>query len=112
MRKSILAYLEKSRDHYSTADGQVKQIDRTLIDSGFRPNAVFAACAEAGLGVQPIKGDYNFKISQHRTATRIAGDGWEQRYENGLWYVLAETTQWKRFEHDRWMTGPDHPGCG
>ncbi len=56
LKRSILEYLEESKDLYADAGGEIRKIDRTLIDAGWRTDAVYAACLEAGLGVQPVKG--------------------------------------------------------
>lgn len=112
LKRTILNYLESSRDEYYTTGGEIKQIDRTLIDAGWRTDAVYAACAEAGLGVQPIMGHPNFKGLPRNTLDRRTGDGWEMTRKAGLWLVLSDAPRWKAFEHDRWLTAAGHPGCG
>lgn len=91
----------------------------TLVDAGWRTDAVYSACAEAGLGVMPVMGfgqsagctRANFSDIQRRTVDRRPGDGWFLSRKGKLWLVCADTDRWKAWEHDRWMTSPDKPGC-
>jgi phage terminase large subunit GpA-like protein len=98
----------------------------TLIDSGYRTEAVYAACAEAGLGVMPIKGigfsagvTERGKFSDVMKRTRdkqpvCDGVYFSVMREPGLQpfkLVCADSDQWKAWEHDRWMTAQDKPGC-
>ena len=61
------------------------EINCTLIDAGWRTDAVYAACIEAGLGVQPVMGfgksggctQANFSEVQRKGKDRKPGDGLE-----------------------------------
>lgn len=120
LKRAILEFLDESKDYgYHLDDGEVMPIHRTLIDAGWRTDAVYAACIEAGLGVQPVMGfgksngctQANFSPIQKQTDDRIPGDGYFLSARQGLWLVCADTDRWKAWEHDRWMTSPGKIGC-
>lgn len=98
----------------------------TLIDSGYRTEAVYAACAEAGLGVMPIKGiGLSAGVAERgRFTDAMKRTRDKQPVCDGVYYtvirepgvpaiklVCASSDQWKAWEHDRWMTAQDKPGC-
>lgn len=98
----------------------------TLIDSGYRTEAVYAACIESGMGVLPIKGiglssgvaergRFNDVMRRTRDKTPICdGAYYSTIREPGrptLKLVCASADQWKAWEHDRWTTATDKPGC-
>lgn len=120
VKRAILARIEATKEtEYVTTAGQRMAVDLTLVDAGWRTNAVYAACAEAGLGVMPIMGfgksagctQANFVDVQRRSQDRKPGDGWFLSRKGRLWLVCADTDRWKSWEHDRWMTAPGKPGC-
>ena len=119
IRKAILDFLELQRGAgYCTADGEIMPVDLTLVDSGWRTDAVYAACHEIGTGVMPIKGfgrsagcaGANFSDINRRTTDKKPGDGWFLSRHGKLWLVCADADRWKAWEHDRWLTSPDKPG--
>ena len=99
----------------------------TLVDSGYRTEAVYAACVEAGMGVLPIKGiGYSAGVAERgkfRDVMKRETD--KVPICDGAYYkvmrklaplptfklVCADADQWKAWEHDRWMTAMDKPGC-
>jgi len=96
----------------------------TLVDAGYRTDAVYAACRQAGLGVMPIKGFGQsagcVKIAWHEVVRRTLDkvpicDGVfkSKQGETGgkIWLICAHADKWKAWEHDRWMTATDKPGC-
>lgn len=117
--RSILEYVEESKNLYCEADGQSRTIDRTLIDAGWRTDAVYAACEQAGLGVWPVMGfgksagctQANFSDISKKTVDRQPGDGWFLSRRGKFWLVCADADRWKAWEHDRWLTPPGKPGC-
>lgn len=120
LKRSILGFLDEARGvNYTSVDGEIRDVDRTLIDAGWRTDAVYSACAEAGGGVWPVMGigkssgcvQANFSELQRTTLDRKPGDGWFLSRRGKLWLVNADTDRWKAWEHDRWMTGLDKPGC-
>jgi phage terminase large subunit GpA-like protein len=120
IKRAILARLEEAKQaDYCKTDGEILPIDLTCVDAGWRTEAVYAACAEAGLGVMPIMGfgrssgcvQANFSEVQRTTIDRKPGDGYFFSSKGNLWLVCADADRWKAWEHDRWMTAPDKPGC-
>ena len=98
----------------------------TLVDSGYRTEAVYAACEDLGMGVMPIKGiGYSAGVAQqgrfvdemkHTKLKEPVCDGvfLSTQYLpplNPFQLVCADADQWKAWEHDRWMTAQDKPGC-
>jgi len=98
----------------------------TLIDSGYRTEAIYSACAEAGLGVMPIKGiGMSAGVAERgRFSDVMKRTRDKQPVCDGVYYsvirepgvqpfklVCASADQWKAWEHDRWMTAKDKPGC-
>jgi hypothetical protein len=123
IRREVLRRVEEFREQpYSQ---QIRD-SLTLVDSGYRTEAIYAACAEAGLGVMPIKGiglsagvaeRGRFNDVMKRTRDK-------QPVCDGVYYstirepgrpafklVCASADQWKAWEHDRWMTARDKAGC-
>jgi hypothetical protein len=57
LKRGILAPIEATKEtEYLTTDGKQMPVELTLVDAGFRTQAVYGACAEVGLGVKPIMG--------------------------------------------------------
>lgn len=91
----------------------------TLVDAGYRTDAIYAACAEAGIGVYPVMGfgksagccGANFSPVQNKTRDVKPGDGWKMVRRGRIWLVECDADRWKAYEHDRWMTATDKPGC-
>jgi hypothetical protein len=119
LKRAILARIEATKEtEYVTTDGKPMPVELTLVDAGFRTQAVYGACAEVGLGVKPIMGfgkssgctQANFSDVQRRSQDRKPGDGWFLSRRGRVWLVCADTDRWKAWEHDRWMTATDKPG--
>jgi hypothetical protein len=106
---------------YEWPDGSSAELDRfTLVDAGWRTDAVYAACREIGVGIAPVMGfgrssgcaQPNFSAVQRKTVDKKPGDGWfMSRRDKSMWLVCADADRWKAWEHDRWMTAPGRPGC-
>lgn len=48
----------------------------------------------------------------HKSTTdKRPGDGWFLSRKGKLWLVCADTDRWKQWEHNRWLTPEDEPGC-
>lgn len=119
IRRAILDFYETSKSvGYHNTDGEIVPIDLTLIDSGWRMDAVYAACLEIGTGIMPVKGfgrsggcaGASFVAVQRATTDRRPGDGWFLSRQGKLWLVCADADRWKAWEHDRWMTPADAAG--
>lgn len=121
IKKAILARMEATKEagYFRTEGGELMPVDLTLVDAGWRTDAVYAACHEAGLGIMPVMGfgrssgcaQANFSEHQRVTIDKKPGDGWFHSRKGKLWLVCADTDRWKAWEHDRWMSAVDAPGC-
>lgn len=119
--KAIHARMEAiQEDPYCTLDGEVAPVALTLVDAGWRTDAVYHACRQLGLGILPAMGfgqsagcvGARFADQVRSTADKKPGDGWfQKRQPKGVWLVCCDTDRWKRWEHDRWLTDPTKPGC-
>lgn len=107
-------------DPYFRADGEIVPVSMTLIDSGYRTEAVYRVCNELGLGVFPAKGIGQsagcvrgvFRTTKSRTNTVTPGDGWNKvRVRRGVFLIEMDTDRWKAWEHDRWLTDPHKSGA-
>lgn len=122
IRRAILARLEECRANPYTRGGLVEGtaggIDLTLIDAGWQTDAVYSACAQAGLGVLPVQGfgrsagcvQVSFHEQQRRTQDRRPGDGWFLSRRGQIWLCCSDADRWKTFVHERFMTAPGKPG--
>jgi hypothetical protein len=121
VRNAIKARMGEVRDShgYMTPTGEMIPVHFTLVDAGWRTDAVYSACRELGVGIMPAMGfgksngcaKANFSPYQHTTDDRIPGDGWNMtRQASGTWLVAMDADRWKAWEHDRWMTDPGKPG--
>lgn len=108
----------KSRE-YKTEEGERMGVDLTLVDAGWKTDAVYAACIKAGPGLMSVKGfgkssgcvSANFSDAIKATPDRKPGDGWFlSRTARGNWLVCADVDRWKAWEHDRWLTSVDKAG--
>jgi len=121
IRSAILGRFEQQKEFpCMTVDGEIVDLDLTLIDSGWQSPAVYRACVESGLGCYPAKGHgksqgcavTNFHDLWKRTPDRRPGDGWfMSKLPKGFWLVHCDTDRWKSFEHARWLTTEGKPGA-
>lgn len=118
--KAIVARMTEMKEtDYRTEEGGVIPVDLTLVDAGWRTDAVYAACLKIGTGIMPIMGfgkssgctQANFHDHFKRTADKKPGDGWFMSRKGNIWLVCSDADRWKAWEHDRWMTSPDKAGC-
>ena len=120
IKRAVLGRMEEFKAAaYVWPDGTAVQLDRfTLVDAGWRTDAIYAACREIGVGIAPIMGfgrssgcaQPNFSAVQRRTRDKKPGDGWFMSRQGNIWLVCADADRWKAWEHDRWMTTPPRPG--
>jgi len=93
-------------------------VELTLVDAGYRTDAIHEACRQIGPAYKPAMGfgqsggcvRANFSDIQRRTRDRKPGDGWFQSRGKAGWYVAMDADRWKAWEHDRWLTAPTMPG--
>lgn len=131
--KAILQRWDEFRETvYCGPDGEVVEYEHiSLVDASWQTDAVYCACLTIGPGIFPSMGfgksagcvRPNFSEVEKETADRKPGDGWflsqkpvkaivpEIRgRKNTIWLACLDSDRWKRFEHSRWLTGPDNPG--
>ncbi len=120
IHRAIIARMEQfATANYATADGEMILDPLTLVDARYRTDAVYAACLEVGRGIYPVMGVGqsagcvlgHWRDVQRASQNRRPGDGWVMEQRGRLWVVLSDADRWKNFEHDRWMTAQDKPGC-
>lgn len=122
IRRAILERIEATREtRYERHDASddTLQVDLTLVDAGWQTEAVYGAIYEAGAGVMPIMGfgksagcsQANFHDVSKSTVDKQPGDGWFLSRKGRIWLVCADADRWKQWEHNRWMTPEDQPGC-
>lgn len=104
---------------YRTIDGEVVPVALSLVDAGWRTEAIYHSCKELGLGWLPSMGfgksagcvQASFSPPVHSSPDKKTGDGWfMSRKPGNVWLVCMDTDRWKAWEHDRWMTPTDKPG--
>jgi hypothetical protein len=127
IRRAVIEHMEVFRNmEFRSPDGEIP-IDPanwlTLIDTRYQGDAVKSACVEIGSSIMPVMGfgvskgcvkGRQFHPAREATAEVKPGDHYNLRLtkmgKSKLWMVEADTDHWKRWEHARWMTGPDKPG--
>ncbi|MDD4891981.1 MAG: phage terminase large subunit family protein [Phycisphaerae bacterium] len=106
-------------DPYTREDGEIVPLDQTLIDAGYRTEAIYDYCRAAGLGFRPAMGfgksagcaSPNFRAPVRSSPDKRVGDRWFlARQPKGVWLVCHHADHWKAWEHDRWMSRPPKPG--
>jgi hypothetical protein len=117
IQSRMSALLEKP---YVDTEGKPVAVDLTLVDAGYRTDAVYEACRQLGtkliypaMGVGKSSGAVrtNFRPPVRTTRDRKTGDGWfMSRQPKRVWLVNMDADRWKSWEHDRWMTPTDKPG--
>ncbi len=127
LKRALRARMEAIRDEpYLDHNGEPMPVALTLVDAGWRTTAIYDFCLEWGaLDLRPAMGfgksagctQANFAPPVRTTTDKKTGDGWflsrrpVQGHAGGIWLVCMDTDRWKAFEHDRWMTSPEKPGC-
>jgi phage terminase large subunit GpA-like protein len=100
---------------FTKADGEIVNLNLCLIDSGYRPNAVYNFCRESGSLYRPAKGfgesgdGGGYSQPRKSTPTCKAGDRWKlsQQQAAKLWLVEMDTNHWKRWTMDRFRVPMD-----
>jgi hypothetical protein len=105
---------------YETAEHQVRDIDLTLVDAGWRTEAIYEACRQFGYSFRPAMGfgksngcvKTNFTSPVKSTPDKKIGDRWFlSKQPKGTWLVCMDSDFWKSWEHDRWMSDPNRNGA-
>ena len=120
IRRAIISRWEYMlANPFTTAEGDTVPVDLTLVDAGYRTDAVYLACRDIGIGIMPAMGfgrsggcvQANFHDVRKRSKDRKPGDGWFLSKKNKkTWLVAMDADRWKAWEHDRWMTTITMPG--
>jgi len=125
VHRAILGRMEQQKENpCMTSDGEIVDLNMTLVDSGAFTDTVYKACRNIGLGIYPAKGHgkshgctvANFtnlyrNVVNKKELVRKSGDGWfMNKQDQGNWLVHCDTDRWKRFEHERWLTADGKPG--
>ncbi len=105
---------------YAREDGQVLDVGLTLVDAGWRTEAVYEACRQLGRDWRPAMGfgrsngcvQTNFSCPVKSSPDKKVGDRWFlSRRPKGTWLVCMDADHWKSWEHDRWLSDPAKPGA-
>lgn len=120
IHRGVLGVVEQLRGLELDGAGDAGRVALTLVDSSYRTDAVYAACAEARLGVMPVMGVGKSEDGAAKTSfnpvTKITpdkrpGDRWFlTKVGKDFWLVMADSDRWKSWVADRWMTAADKPG--
>lgn len=113
-------YEQPLEEPYTREDGAIVNLDQVIVDAGWRTEAIYKFCREAGLGWRPGMGfgrsagcaHANFSPPVRSTQDKKTGDRWFlSRQPAGVWLVCDDTDHWKAWEHDHWMRDPDKAGA-
>lgn len=112
---------------YSLANGDTIPDSRTLslFDARWQTDAICSAVKTCGIGVKAfmgigasggcIRGKFRDVTVNSASRRKCGTDGAYEELKIGaygrLWVVHGDTDRWKEFEHSRWMTATDRPGC-
>lgn len=105
---------------YANQDGTAVKLDMTVIDSGWRSEAIYEWTLQAGLSWKPSMGfgkssgcaSPQFFPPVRGTQDKKCGDQWFlSRRPKGVWLVCMNADDWKAWEHDRWMSDPLQAGA-
>jgi hypothetical protein len=105
--------------NYADEKGVIMPVGLTLMDAGWRTQAIYDACHRLGLDWRPAMGfgkssgcvQASFTAPIHSTADKKSGDHWFlSRRPKSTWLVCMDADFWKSWEHDRWRTDPQKHG--
>jgi len=124
LTRAIHSRMETLRNApYAPKTGPAMEITETLIDAGWRTDAIYRVCAElkaTGFAIRPAMGfgksngvvKTRFTAPVRTTTDRKTGDGWFlSRKGKRVWLVCMDADRWKAWEHDRWLTPIGQPGA-
>ena len=104
---------------YQTEKGEIRDIDLSLVDAGWRTEAIYEGCRQLGLGFRPSMGfgksngcvKTSFTSPTKSSPDKKVGDRWFlSKQPKGTWLVVMDSDFWKSWEHDRWMSDPNRNG--
>jgi phage terminase large subunit GpA-like protein len=120
VKRAILARKDTlERTPYADKAGNQHKINLTLVDAGWRTEAIYEVCRTLGLDWKPAMGfgksngcvQTSFTAPVHNTTDKKMGDRWFlSKRPKGTWLVAMDADFWKSWEHDRWMSDPNKAG--
>jgi hypothetical protein len=105
--------------NYATEKGEIRDVDLSLVDAGWRTEAIYEATRQLGLGFRPSMGfgksngcvKTSFDCPVKSSPDKKVGDRWFlSKRPKGTWLVAMDSDFWKSWEHDRWMSDPNKNG--
>jgi hypothetical protein len=116
---------EFKSQRYAFANGDVLDNSITTFDARWQTDAVLTGVSKAGMGVYGIlgigrsagciKGTFRDVIQNTQARRKLPTTGAYEELHVGpygkLWAIHASADKWKGFEHERWLTAQDRPGC-
>jgi hypothetical protein len=130
--RALFDAVKRRMDEFTAADYRTAAGDKipdkhtlSLFDARWQTDAICSAVKSCGLGVKAfmgigassgcVKGRFRDVTVNSSTRRKCGTDGAYEELKIGaygkLWVVHADTDRWKEFEHSRWMTATDRPGC-
>lgn len=124
--RAVLQRMEEFKEAaYCMANGEMIKDPISTFDARWRMDAVLGGVAKAGVGVHGIigigqsagcvSGKFRDVLTNTNTRRRCGTPGAYEELHSGpygkLWVIHADADRWKSFEHDRWTTATDRPGC-
>jgi hypothetical protein len=123
---SVLRRMEEFRSaRYAFANGEV--LDKTIstFDARWQTDAVLSGVSKAGLDVfgimgigksaGAVTGVFRDVVTNTAQRRKCGTTGAYEELHVGpygkRWVVHASADKWKTFEHERWLTAQDMPGC-
>jgi hypothetical protein len=106
---------------YRDPDGNLVPVGLTLIDAGWRTEAIYQWCLENGqMLYKPAMGfgrsagctSAAFREPTKTQHEKRMGQRWFlSKRPRGVWLVCTDADFWKSYEHDHWMRDPAKPGA-
>lgn len=123
---AVLRRMEDFRgESYATAAGEILEKTISTFDCRWQTDAILSAVAKCGkdvFGIMGIgrsagcvKGTFRDVVQNSATRRKLPTTGAYEELHTGpygkLWAIHADADKWKGFEHQRWLTAQDRPGC-
>lgn len=109
-------YQAQLESPFSTVDGEIFDVDVTLIDQGWKDESwnaqpVQMFCAQVGFNTYiPSKGQPNYRRPQDSDRI-IIGDNWHISFQGGVPTVVMNSDHWKHKVHDGLLLEGGQPGA-
>lgn len=116
---AVIRRMQEFRDMNYAGGAEIETI--SLFDARYRTDAVLSAVAQCGLGVYGyfgigksagcVPGTFRELTAVSATRRKLNCQGAYLERKGNNWAVMGNADQWKAYEHDRWMSAADRPGC-